>query len=173
MVLEPKQWMTRIYNNDIINLLEIPCFGRGKDANSCIKQLLERESGGFLWMDKDVPIDVDIILQITGILIYGVKPEQYLDNKMKENDIAEEVKAQFDIDRENRGMIIKNNNHLATRFMTNLMECKLLRKCRKEEAPTRAVAVVAQCAKGTVLSWAPYLLNLFLEDCRDAHDSGT
>jgi hypothetical protein len=48
------------------------------------------------------------------------------------------------------------------------MDCKLLRKCHKEEAPAGVVAVVMQCTKGTVLSWAPYLLNLFLEYCRDA-----
>jgi hypothetical protein len=30
------------------------------------------------------------------------------------------------------------------------------------------VAAVAQCEKGIVLSWAPYFLNIFLEDCRDA-----
>jgi hypothetical protein len=53
------------------------------------------------------------------------------------------------------------------------MACKLLRKCRKEEAPTGVIAVVVQCAKGVVLSWAPYLLNQFLIDCRDAQDNGT
>jgi hypothetical protein len=53
------------------------------------------------------------------------------------------------------------------------MACKLLRKCRKEEAPTGVITIVAQCAKGVVFSWAPYLLNQFLIDYRDAQDNGT
>jgi hypothetical protein len=56
--------------------------------------------------------------------------------------------------------------------MKKLMACKILRKCHKEEAPVGVVAAVAQCTKGTILSWEPYFLNLFLEDCRDAQDSG-
>jgi hypothetical protein len=45
-----------------MNLLEIPHFSRGKDVNACIKQLLAcAVHGGFLWMDRPVPIDVDLI----------------------------------------------------------------------------------------------------------------
>jgi hypothetical protein len=82
-----------------MNLLEIPHFGRGKDVNACVKQLLARVHGGFLWMDRPVPIDVDLIANITGLPTDGVKPEQYLDDKMKEKTIAEEVKSQFGTDR--------------------------------------------------------------------------
>jgi hypothetical protein len=60
-----------------------------------------------------------------------------------------------------------------TRFTSKLMACKLLRKCRREEVPTGIIAVVAQCTKGVMFSWAPYLLNQFLIDCRDAQDNGT
>jgi hypothetical protein len=120
-----------------------------------------------------VPIDVDLIAKITGFLPSGVKPEDYLDNKARDKEIAEEVKAQFRTNRGTRGIIIKDINDPATKFSTNLMACKLLRKCRKEEAPTGVIEVVVQCAKGVVLSWAPYLLNQFLIDCRDAQDNGT
>jgi hypothetical protein len=44
-----------------MNLLEIPHFGRGKDVNACVKQLLELVHGGILWMDMLVSIDVDLI----------------------------------------------------------------------------------------------------------------
>jgi hypothetical protein len=33
-ILEPKQWITGLYNTCIMNLLEIPHFGRGKDVNA-------------------------------------------------------------------------------------------------------------------------------------------
>jgi hypothetical protein len=94
-----------------------------------MKKLLARVHGGFLWMERPVPIDVDLIANITGLPTDGVNPEQYLDEKMKEKTIAEEVKSQFGTDRGNKGMIIKNINDPTTRFMTNMMDCKLLRKC--------------------------------------------
>jgi hypothetical protein len=53
------------------------------------------------------------------------------------------------------------------------MACKLLHKCRKEEVPTGVVTTTTQCTNDTMLSWAPYLLNLFLDDCKDAQDLGT
>jgi hypothetical protein len=51
------------------------------------------------------------------------------------------------------------------------MACKLLRKCRKEEALAGVIAVAVQCTKGVMFSWAPYLLN-FLIDYMDAQDNG-
>jgi hypothetical protein len=56
---------------------------------------------------------------------------------------------------------------------TKIMACKLLMKFHKEEVLTRVITIATQCADGTTLSWALYLLNLFLEDCKDAQDLGT
>jgi len=49
----------------------------------------------------------------------------------------------------------------------------LLRKFRREEVLVGVVAVATQCAEGTTMSWALYLLNLFLDDYKDAQDLGT
>jgi hypothetical protein len=96
-----------------------------------------------------------------------------LDTKTREKEIAELVKAQFGTSRGNMGIVLKEINDNVMRFENNLMACNVLRKCRKEEAPARGIIVVAQCAKGVMFSWAPYLLNQFLVDCRDAQDNGT
>jgi hypothetical protein len=56
---------------------------------------------------------------------------------------------------------------------TKIMACKLLRKCCKEEVWTGVVTDTTQCAEGTTISWAPYLLNFFLDDYMDAQDLGT
>jgi hypothetical protein len=53
-ILEPKQWIVGLYNTGIMNLLEIPHFGRGKYVNNCVKQLLALVHGGILWMDRPV-----------------------------------------------------------------------------------------------------------------------
>jgi hypothetical protein len=39
-------------------------------------------------MDRPVPIDVDLILNIIGIPTNGVNPKQYLYDKMKEKTTA-------------------------------------------------------------------------------------
>jgi hypothetical protein len=54
------------------------------------------------------------------------------------------VKVKFVTNRGNRGIFIKYINDIATRFASKLIDCKLLRNYRKEEAPTRFIAVAVQ-----------------------------
>ena len=59
-----------------------------------------------------------------------------MENKSKDKEIAEEVKAQFGTDSGNKGIVIKDINDPTMRFSTKVMAFKLLRKCIKEEAMT-------------------------------------
>jgi hypothetical protein len=102
-ILEPKQWITGLYNTRIMNLLEIPHFGWGKDVNNCVKQLLALVHGGILWMDMMVSIDVDLIAEITGLPTDGENPTQYLDDKTKEKALAEEMKKTYGTERGSHG----------------------------------------------------------------------
>jgi hypothetical protein len=54
--------------------LEIPHFGRGKDVNACVKQLLDLVHEGILWMDRPVSIDVELIVETMRLPIDGAKP---------------------------------------------------------------------------------------------------
>jgi hypothetical protein len=83
------------------------------------------------------------------------------------------MKKTYGTERGSQGIIINRISEPVTRLAIKLMDFKLLRKCRKEEAHAGVIAVVVQCAKGTLLIWSPYLLNLFLEDYKDAQDLGT
>jgi hypothetical protein len=74
-LLESVQWILGLYNTGIMNLLDIPHFGHGKHINGCLKQLLERVHGGILWMDRPVPINLDLIVAISGLPTDGEKPE--------------------------------------------------------------------------------------------------
>ena len=55
----------------------------------------------------------------------------------------------------------------------NILACKLLRKCCKDEVLAGVIAVVAQCAEGIFMSWVPYLSNLFQIDHKDMQEEGT
>jgi hypothetical protein len=170
---QPHQWATGLEKTRILGLLNLPHFGRGQYATTCVKQLLAVTHGGDIWLDKPVPITVELIAQITGLPIRGMDPALILDDKSKEKALAEEMKKKYGTARGTRGIIIKWINNAATQLGAKILACKLLRKCRKEEVPAGVIAVAAQCAEGTSMSWVPYLLNLFQEDCKDAQDLGT
>jgi hypothetical protein len=112
-------------------------------------------------MDRPLQIDVALISKITGLPTFGVQPEEYLDNKACKKEITQLVKAQFGTSWGNRGIVLKDINDNVTRFTNNIMACKLLRKFQKEEAPVGIIAMVMQCAKGVMFSWAPYVEPVF------------
>jgi hypothetical protein len=161
-----------LYNTRIMNLLDVLHFRCGKHINGCVKQLLARVHGGILWMDRSVPINVDLIAAITRIPTNEENPEKYLEDKTKAKSISDEIKAKYGTERGNNGIRISDINDPATRFATRMLSCKLMCKCRKEEVSAGVVADAAKCAKGSSMSWAPYLLNSFLEDCKDTQDWG-
>jgi hypothetical protein len=78
------------------------------------------------------------------------------------------MKKSYGIERGLHEIIIKRISDIATRMATKLMACKLLQKCHKEEVLAGVLAVAAQCANNTMLGWAPYLFNMFLDDYKDA-----
>jgi hypothetical protein len=129
--------------------------------------------GRDIWLDKLISIDVELIAHITGLPSWGMDPAQFLDDKTKEKALAEEMKNKYGTERGTHRIIIKQISDIATKMAAKIMACKLLRKCPQGGSLGGVVAVAAQCVEGTTVSWAPYLLNLFLDDCKDAQDLGT
>jgi hypothetical protein len=82
-----------------------------------------------------------------------------LDNKASKKEIAELVKEQFGTKKGNKGIFLRDINNNVERFTNKLMACKVLRRCRKEEAIEGFIIVTAQCVKGVMFIWASYLLN--------------
>jgi hypothetical protein len=101
-MMQPKKWATGLENTGILNLVEIPHFGRGKEVNNCIKKLMEVLHGGFLWMEEPVSIDVELIAFITGLPSMGESLTQYLDDKTKEKALTEEMKKTYRTERGSR-----------------------------------------------------------------------
>jgi hypothetical protein len=88
-ITKPRQWVVGLDRTRILGLLNIPHFGRGQYATTCIKQLLAVMHGGDVWLDKPVPITIELIAQITGLPIQGMDPMLILDDKSKEKALAE------------------------------------------------------------------------------------
>jgi hypothetical protein len=70
-MMQPKKWVASLANIGILNLVEIPHFGRGREVNNYVNQLMAVLHGGFLWMEELVSIDVEIIVFITGLSSMG------------------------------------------------------------------------------------------------------
>jgi hypothetical protein len=117
-------------------LPKLPHFGKGQYATTCVKQLLAVTHGGDIWLDKTVPLIIELIAQITGLPIRGMDPALILDYKSKEKALEEEMKKKYGTTRGTRGIIIKQINNASTQLGENILACKFLRKCRKEEVPT-------------------------------------
>jgi hypothetical protein len=127
----------------------------------------------FLWLVEPISNDVKLIAFITSLPSKTESLTQYLDDKIKEKALVKEMKKKNEKERGSCRIIIKRISDATTRMTTKLMACKLLHKCHKEEVHVGVVAAPTQCINGTILSWAPYLLNLFLDNCKDTQDLGT
>jgi hypothetical protein len=137
------QWAAGLARTRILGLLDLPHFGRGQYANNCIKKWMAVTHGGYLWMEKIVSIDVELVTHITGLPSRGMDLGQFLKYKTKEKPLDEEMKKKYDTERGSRRIIIKIISDIATRMETKIMTCKLIRKCHKEEVSTGVVTSTA------------------------------
>jgi hypothetical protein len=128
----PYQWETELEKTRILGLLNLPHFSRGQNATTCVKNLLAVTHGGDIWLDKPIPITVELIAQITGLPIWGMDPALVLDDKSKEKVLVEEMKKKYGTSREMIGIIIKWIKYVAMPLGAKILACKLLRKCRRE-----------------------------------------
>jgi hypothetical protein len=84
-----------LVNKGILNFLDIPHFVRGKYVKNYIKQLLVVLHGGFLWLDKPVSIDVELISFIRGLPSNDNNLSQHLDDKTKEKSLTKDMKKNY------------------------------------------------------------------------------
>jgi hypothetical protein len=55
ILVEPQTWATGLDKSRIMNLLEIPHFGRSVNINTCVNMLLSCVHGGYLWLEESCP----------------------------------------------------------------------------------------------------------------------
>jgi hypothetical protein len=66
-ILVPKVWARGLESERILKLLDIPHFGRRNEVNACVKFLLTYVHGGYLYLDRPISIDTDLIARIIGL----------------------------------------------------------------------------------------------------------
>jgi hypothetical protein len=60
-ITKPCQWAARLDITEILGLLKIPHFGIGQYVMAYIKQLLAVTHGGDVWLEKPIPITLELI----------------------------------------------------------------------------------------------------------------
>jgi hypothetical protein len=75
------------------------------------------------------------------------------------------MKEKFQTFRGKRGLDVKSINDKNVRFVTQVLACKMLRKCHKDEVPVAVIAAIEKCMEGVQMNWATFLVNQFLQDC--------
>jgi hypothetical protein len=156
----------------ILNLLEISHFGRSVEININVKLFLRYIHGGFLWLDRPVSIETQLIMWIIGLPLAWEDPLPLFTNKYKEKSLAEKMKDKYDTHRGARGLDISSIKDDIFRFAMYVMACKLLRKCHKDQVPKSAIETTEKCIAGVQMNWVMFLVNQFLMDCREVQDKG-
>jgi hypothetical protein len=60
-------WISELAQSTILNVMNIPHFGKHLEVNSCIKLLFSFYHRGYLWLDKQINVDLTLIHLITGL----------------------------------------------------------------------------------------------------------
>jgi len=123
-------------------------------------------------MDSRISLDPYLIWRLTKLSKQGKDPVTVFVNKTQDTQLAETLKKKFKLQKKDRGYSINSINDEATTFATQLLSAKLLRKGHHNQVATHFIELGSQCAQGTIYNWATYLLNEFVEDCREAQDKG-
>jgi hypothetical protein len=108
--VEPKTWETRLEKSRIMNLLQIPHFGRSNEINACVNMLLSCIHGRYLWMDRPMSIDSELIMQITGLSMVGEDPTLLFSDKSNEKALSERIREKFGMFRAMRRLNVENIN---------------------------------------------------------------
>ena len=72
------EWERGLDQSGLFSLLYIPRFSRREEVNSYVKQLLESFDAGYLWINEQIFVDVELIVVITGLPLAGIDPSPYL-----------------------------------------------------------------------------------------------
>lgn len=144
-VVQYKKWTRNLRQSGIMTLLDVQDFECSVSANCYIKFLLSRFHNGILWLDRSYLMTEHLMGQITGLLHIGEDPTEIL--KAKDANV-QEIYAKYGIRRGNRGATIGLINDQGVRFATQILACKLLRKCKKDECLVGVILAAEHCMEG-------------------------
>jgi hypothetical protein len=67
-------WIKKLMQSMMINMMNIPHFGRHQEVNPCVKLLFSCYHGGYICLDMCITVDPVLIHQIIGLSMQGPDP---------------------------------------------------------------------------------------------------
>jgi hypothetical protein len=94
--LVSQPWIKDLAQSTVLNVMNIPHFGRHQEVNSCVKLLPSCYHGGYLWLDRRITMDPMLIHQITGLSMKGPDPQQFYIGKDLDRSLAQHIKEAYE-----------------------------------------------------------------------------
>jgi hypothetical protein len=88
-------WIKGLVQSTILNVMNIPHFGRHREVNTCVKLLLLCYHGGYIWLDRCVTMDPMLIHIIIGLSMQGPDPQQFYPGKAANRSLAQHIKEDY------------------------------------------------------------------------------
>lgn len=165
-VFVPHEWIEKLVPSGLLNLLQIPHFGRSPELNVVVKVLLSCVHEGYLWLERKIDMNVDVIHRITGLSKVGADPKAHFDDKKLDRKHAVKITKEHKLTKGMRAYDSADIQDQDLGFTVQLLAGWVLRKCCPNEVPIGAIDLAVQAKEGTQYNWCMYLLNQFMEDCR-------
>jgi hypothetical protein len=94
-ILVPNVWERGLEQEGILNLFDIPHFGRSKKVNARVKFLLTCVHGGYLWLYRPISIDTNLSARITILPTQGQDPNSLFVEKKIDRTLSKEMREKF------------------------------------------------------------------------------
>ena len=95
----PQAWIASLRPLGLLNLLQIPHFGRSNEINAVMKVLLSCVHGGYLWLDHRVDITIDLIHWIMGLSKTRADPVAHFVGKDQDKKLAAQLIKKYNLTR--------------------------------------------------------------------------
>jgi len=101
-----------------------------------------------LWLEEPIPITDRLIHHITGLPYTGENPAMIFGGKGGEQALMESMKEKFKLVKKPHGYAISSICDPTVKVTTQILEWKVMRKCRANEVLALVVTLAAQCTEG-------------------------
>jgi hypothetical protein len=79
----------------LLNVMNIPHFGRHQEVNVCVNIMLSCYHGGYLWLYRRITFDPTSIHRITGLSMQGPNPQDLYRGKATDHALAQRIKDTY------------------------------------------------------------------------------
>lgn len=93
----PQDKIEKLAPSKLLNLLKIPHFGRSPELNAVVKIRLSCVHEGYLWLDKKIDLNVDVIHRITSLSKAGNDPGAHFLGKNLDWKLATKMKMEHKV----------------------------------------------------------------------------